>query len=522
MIDLPGWEKEAQRLLIQINFWDFSQSSRLRELFGRAAQDLERKLQADPQDPNLAALWAESMDISGHSLAGATGSFAPAPGRVWPSRVLLNRILEPLRRKQDWDGVLKLLAELAPQGPPDPVTPRAWDEYRRLQATILANQALTLASQGAWDQAGAVLEDARRWGGPEAVRMALLLRNGPWTGNRANQATWRLMVSEALSREGEGAPMPPVRPPLRLTVMGMPRWILEWTALNRHQDLAPWAPSELTWSVLAPAEHRQLQQRFAWGPGPRWALFRGEELLATGETCPTPQALAATLEGEGPSMLQRLNRFLALHPDHQGARRDRFQLLLRRMPDSRLEPLLAEDAGETGVVLNFTPQAPWKPDPERWGAAAMKVLPRIEEELRHWPERRSLWRAWIAWAPFHPARPSILTVVQGLPFWSPRADWRTELPLEVQRAVADDFRRQGAYMAMREWFRASWEAMDRRPRYDLRRGEREWVLDRRQDEEAAVVQPLRESLAVLGCTEELAEVDRAWREMTGKTPGRKP
>jgi hypothetical protein len=92
----------------------------------------------------------------------------------------------------------------------------------------------------------------------------------------------------------------------------------------------------------------------------------------------------------------------------------------------------------------------------------------------------------------------------------------------VQRAVADDFRRQGAYMAMREWFRASWEAMDRRPRSDLRRGEREWVLDRRQDEEAAVVQPLRESLAVLGCTEELAEVDRAWREMTGKTPGRKP
>jgi hypothetical protein len=431
---------------------------------------------------------------------------------------MLNAFLEPCLRDKDWNGALKLLSDLAPPGPPEPMSPHAWESYCRLQSALQAQRCLALAGLGAWDLAGAALGEARHWGGSQGAREVLLGQGMLFTGPGADSAAWRQLLSQALGRDGEPPRMPAPPPPLRLVLGGMPKWLSAWSALRWAPELAPWSPGELRWEAADRAAFERARARHGWGPGPRWALYRGEELRASGSHCPEARGLAGLLEAEGPSLLQRLQALLAVQPDHLAARRERMDLLMRRMPNRRLEPILAEDAARTLSALAFDPGASWRPDPGLWGAAAQQVLPALEQALRTWPNRSHLWQAWITWARFHPARLSVLTLAQGTAFWSPQGDWRAWLPYDVQRAVAAELKRQGGYTAMRDWFRAVWDSLDHRPLRNLYRGEQGWVLERRREEETAVFQPLRDALAALACTEEQAELERVFGEMMGRTP----
>lgn len=519
LLALPGWEREAAGLASHLAHWEVGQSTRMRKLCAQAAQDLEQHLREDPYDLDLANFWVEAAAAAGAPPESVGGLCTPVPGEPWPDPAMVGRFLEPYSRRRDWNGALKLLSDLSPQGPPEPLTARGWDSYCRLQGVIAAQRGLALAGLGSWDLAGSALGESRHWSGSQGVREALISRGALFSGPGSDPAAWRALLAQALGRhEADPPAMPPADPPLRLVVSGMPRWILDWTALRQAPELALWSPSELHWEVADRRKEDDYRARHGWPPGPRWTLFRGEEVRAGGPACPQPAALAALLEGQATPLLRRLQRIIEAQPDHLAARRERFELLLRRMPDRRLEPLLAEDAARTLAVLGFDPQAPWKPDPERWGAAAAQVLPRLEQALRAWPNRIHLWQAWISWARFHPARPAVLNLVQSVAFWSPKGDWRAWLPYEVQRTVAAELKAQGNYAAMREWFRSVWEALDRRPLDQLYRGERAWVLERRREEETSVFVPLRDALTALGFTEERRELERTFGEMMGRAP----
>jgi tetratricopeptide (TPR) repeat protein len=521
LISLPGWEQEAGAAASYLSYWDVGQSPRMRRLCAQAARDLEQQLRQDPYNADLANFWVEVSDAAGTPLDDLSGLAVPVPGEPWPDPEMVGRFVEPSIRRRDWNGALKLLSELSPQAPPEPVTSFGWEAYCRLQGTIQAQRALALAGLGSWDLAGSALAEARRWGGSNEVREVLLTRGSLFTGPGGDPQAWRQLLSQALGKDGEPPAMPPARPPLRLVVGGMPPWIVAWSGLRTAPELASWSPAELRWEVADARAHEQRRARHGWGPGPRWALYQGEDLLASGASCPASQALAGILEAAGTPMLQRLDRIVQAQPGHLAARRDRYDLLLRRMPDRRLEPTLAEDAARILTTLEFEPGAPWKPDRDLWAAAAQQALPQLEQAIRTWPNRTYLWSAWISWARFHPAQPSVLALAQGTAFWSPRGDWRAWLPYDVQRAVAAELRRQGQFSAMRDWFRGIWERLDHRPLASLHRGEREWVLKRRREEETAVFQPLRDALAALGQNEELAELERVFGEMMGRVPNRR-
>jgi len=518
LISLPGWELEAGAVAAHLGAYDAGQSPRMRRLCAQAAASLEQRLKEDPYDLDLANFWMETMDAAGLPLGSLAGFCRPVPGDPWPDPAMLGRFLEPSYRRRDWDGALRLLSELAPQGPPEPMSAHGWENHCRLQSALLAQRGIALAGAGAWGLAGAALAEARHWGGSQGVREALLSRGSLFTGPGADPSAWRLLITQALGRDGEPPPMPPLAPPLRLVLGGMPRWTASWAALRGAPELAPWSPAELSWEVADRTAFEQARARHGWAPGPRWALYRGDDLRASGVHCPDARALAGVLEGEGLTLLQRLQGLLAVQPDHMAARRERIDLLMRRMPNRALEPLLAEDAARTLSALEFGPQASWRPDPSLWGAAAQQALPALEQAIRTWPNRAYLWKAWISWARFHPARPSVLALAQGTAFWSPRGDWRSWLPYDVQRAVAAELKRQGQFTLMREWFRAVWETLDHRPLRGLYPGEQSWVMERRREEETAVFQPLRDALAALDCTQEQAELERVFGEMMGRTP----
>ena len=521
LISLPGWERQAGAVAAHLAVYDVGQSARMRRLCRQAAGSLEQALREDPYDLDLANFWMETLDAAGQAMGNLAGQCTPVPGDPWPDPGMLNRLLEPSFRHRDWDGALKLVADLTPQGPPEPMSAQGWEAYCRLQSALMAQRGIALAGLGAWDLAGAALAEARHWGGSQGVREALVSRGSLFTGPGGDPGAWRMLITQALGRDGEPPAAPAAQPPLRLVVGGMPRWLVAWTALRGAPELAPWSPAELNWEVADREAFDKLRARHGWGPGPRWALYRGEQLRASGSHCPEAGALAAILEGEGPTLLQRLQGLLATQPEHLAARRERFELIMRRMPDRRLEPLLAQDAAKALVALEFDPKAAWKPDPGLWGDAAVEALPALEQAIRTWPNRTYLWRAWLSWARFHPAQPSVLALAQSTAFWSPRGEWRSWLPYEVQRAVASEFKRQGQFSAMRDWFRTVWDSLDHRPLRALYRGEQSWVAERRREEETAVFQPLRDALAALACTEEQAELERVFGEMMGRGPSRR-
>ena len=517
LIAVPGWEGQAGAVAAQLGFYDVGQSGRMRSLCRRAAGDLQAALRQDPYDPDLASFWMETLDAAGLPLEAA-GLCTPVPGEPWPDPEILGRLLEPAYRRRNWERALELLTDLTPQGPPEPVTELGWSEHCRLLGAIHAHRAIALAGLGSWDLAGAALAEGRHWGGNRALREVIFARSSLFSGSGAGRDAWRRLITQALGREGHPPPMPAPAPPLRLVVGGMPSWITRWSALRQAPELAPWAPDELRWEVADNEAHHASLARHGWPAGPRWALYYGAQLRASGATCPDPRALASLLEGEGPTLLQRLQGLLAAQPDHLHARRARLDLLMRRMPDPRLEATLAQDAARTLAVLEFAPNAGWKPDPDLWAGAAAEALPALERLIHAWPNRTQLWRAWISWARFHPARPAILSLVQGTVFWSPGDEWRAWLPYAAQRAVASELKRQGDFMAMREWFQAVWDALDHRPLRALHPGERKWVMERRREEESAVFRPLRDALAALACAQEQVELERVFGEMMGREP----
>jgi len=517
---LPGWQREAVGFASHLSHWDAGQSPRLRRLCLQAAQALEQRLREEPYDADLANFWVETLDAAGRVPEDLAGLCVPLPGEPWPEAGMVGRLVEPFYRHKDWNGALNALGDLMPQAPPEPMTASGWEAYLRLQGAVLSHRGLSLAAMGSMDLAANALTSARRLGGGEVVRETLLSRGALFSGPGGDANAWRQLLSQTLARDSERPPMPPVDPPLRLVVAGMPKWILQWTALRTALELAPWSPTELHWEAADPGTFKRLRAMHGWGPEPRWALYRGEILRASGAFCPTAQALATALEAEGLTMYQRLTQVVEAQPDHAAAHRERFELALARMPDQRLEPAMADDAAQALVPLEFDPKAAWKPDPEVWGAAAMRALPSLEQLVRAWPNRTYLWRAWLSWARFHPTRPSVLALAQSTAFWSPRGDWRAWLPYEVQRAIAEEMRRTGNFTAMRDWFRDIWDNLDHRPLSQVYRGERSWVLERRREEETSVYLPLREALAALQCTEELAELDRVFGEMMGRPVNR--
>lgn len=315
-------------------------------------------------------------------------------------------------------------------------------------------------------------------------------------------------------------PRPALPAPLRVTLMGRPSWLVAWTTLRDAPEMALWSPGELRWEIAAPSAHAQARGRFDWDARPRWALFQGETLLATGETCPTAPALAAVLAGHGAPMLERLGRLLAAHPDHLAARRARFERLLQRMPDRNLEPLLLEDARKAHLALPFGPKEGWRPDPDLWAGAAQDVLAELERVLRSWPRDGELWRAWISWSRFHPRQPSPVALAQGLPYWSPDADWRAALPMGVHLAVAGELRRKGDFQTMRTWFQAAWGGLDHRPLAELRPWERTGMRSARLEAGTAIVTPLAEALRALGLQEQRLELERVFAAMMGREPSR--
>jgi hypothetical protein len=201
------------------------------------------------------------------------------------------------------------------------------------------------------------------------------------------------------------------------------------------------------------------------------------------------------------------------------------ELLKVRMPEPRLEQLLAEDArmayeplnmGLSPLLLDFGPDAPWKPNPALWQWSAQQVLPKIETLLHSWPSHPGFWKAWLAWARFHPSRPSVLTFAGTLTLWQPRDKWISSLPPEVHRAVAGELRSDHNYPEMARWLKEAWDGLDKTPAAEVNPGYWEYLKKEREKMREGIVAPLLEALRMMKREGEAKAVETTYREMMNR------
>jgi hypothetical protein len=144
------------------------------------------------------------------------------------------------------------------------------------------------------------------------------------------------------------------------------------------------------------------------------------------------------------------------------------------------------------------------------------VLPKVEVLLRSWPSHPGYWKAWLAWARFHPAKISVVAFADTLTLWQPREKWIGSLPPEVHRAVADELRRERNYPEMVRWLMEAWEGLDKTPAPKVDPDSWAYIKKEREKVREAVVVPLKEALRMLRREEEAKAVETTYREMMNR------
>jgi hypothetical protein len=483
-------------------------------------KDLEVHAQQDPDDQIPIFDWTKLSDLAGNPPGRLPQEIIPLPGRVWPTTSFILGGVRSYWRTSNWDGALAFLAGAEPRQAPGPPDTEGWESARAAHTALAIAKVLPLIQLGKEGEALATLEEARHLAGSTWQGFANPGFMFPFSldDSRLTEAIRTALKKPPLP----DPPPPPAMPPLRLSTLGQPPWAESWGQLRHAGDLLPWSGEELEWGALTAAQAKTLRVEQKVGPGPRWVLSRGNEVLASGLACPTPGALAGILAAQGPTALQRLDAILERHPDHRAARRARIELLKARMPERRLEPMLVED--ERVVVhgditkpipLDFGPSAPWRPDPALWQWAATQVLPGIQANLEQWPSSAALWIDWVAWSQFHPAKPSPVALAKGLPLWGSRSRWAGSLPMAVHKAVGQALKARGDHKGMADWFSEAWDAHPKTPAREIpAENWGEYMEAGLKEFGETVVKPYEEALVALGRSTEAHEIERTFRAMT--------
>ena len=223
-----------------------------------------------------------------------------------------------------------------------------------------------------------------------------------------------------------------------------------WKALRDSPALDAWGPGELQWKSISKDQLNRVREDFGLDTKPRWFLFQGRNLSASGTSAPDPAYIQERLRSMSVPRLEVLAVFLAQHPEQNEAHIERFHLLRNRLPQLRLEAQFRLDA--EAALLPVTAEGGWSPSGEAWSFAAQHALPKLEEKLRHWPSDLGAWKAWIAWSELSPHKPKAVSLAATLKPW-PR------LRFEAAQLIAGQLRNRGDWKVLQRFAQDHWDTV---------------------------------------------------------------
>lgn len=474
-----------------------------------SGSDIKESIEAGAR--GLGSFWMTCERIArGEERPPELPDLVAVPGRTVLNRECLSLAWEFYAPFHDWESLKSFLESLPLDPPAGPISADRWKDYTQLCGAVCLYQAHVLGELGRWSDALEALQASRHWLGEQWKAATEFTRDrfvSP-SGTPGTPADERSKPPsaflEVLALEAEPEPRNPAQPEaLSMVLWGSPAWKSAWEKLRNHPALIAWGPEDWNWTVAVEGQERLLKN--AGYEPPRWAAFQGaSKVLASGDALPDPRLLALQLSAAGPTSLQRLDAFIAKHPEHLDAKRERYALLRSRMPNPLLEAKLMEDAATAWMPLDFAPDASWISDAKAWQVPAKRVLAEVEIALRRWPRNPLLWRTWISWAAFHSKPPSVLAFSESLSVSRARNAWISSLPAAVHRAVAKECREAKRGDRMLAWFQAAWDGME--PTADRM----DTWLGPGMSREEAIHEGLAEALKLQKRTVDLAELEQKW------------
>ncbi len=473
------------------------------EDFRAIVRSVEDQLRRDPARESLWQAWRGLASV----LPGVDGeplvaTLEPAPGTPWPLRAAAEAITLRMDPRQRLD---RAEAELAGAG----------DPTARLQAWAGIKLGALLALD-CGDEARLWIQEARRTDRGVFGEAPLASWISPDHPAHAD-------LQRALE-EDPPLPHPSIPRGLALVVLGRPGWLSTFEAVDRHPELDAWGrgwvmiPGELTLLHLEGKEEGEIRRVLNLPQGPRWVLIRDEgECLAQGVEAPDPTRIAQALRKVGPPLLERLEAFIRVHPDHRQAQEQLVKVLTERMPHPRLELKLAQACARLGEAPILR-SADFKPQLPLWEASARRALPGAEARLRRWPESLDAWMAWMDWQSVQarPAAPAEL--LRGLAVWkSARRGGPGPLPLDVATGVAQRLEQAGRWKDLAEWGLLQWDGGWRRALgwgHEAPEAEDTAALEQRQQSRKdleTLARATLQALATVGRKADLQRLQSEWR-----------
>ncbi|HTL99289.1 MAG TPA: hypothetical protein VL181_10845 [Holophagaceae bacterium] len=470
LMSVEGWAARQDLLvdLVALRVGGVKNSTLMREPLRRLRLGIEDALRQHPENPDLWIDWQYLWDIAPDSDPRALLQGLDAmPREPWPPLASSVALVPSFVGRRDWIGLETVASQAYAQGMSPSVRRYQGKDF---PVALILNwgfpRLLALEKQGRGSEARGFVKELRTAAGsswPEYASTGLAPSLEFYLGK--DDPLVQSLQAAKEEKAPPDPPKPPFPPQLHLTLLGHPSWDRDWgryAALSAFDD---WEPGEeLGWLPLKPEEEKALRARRGWGPGPRWALLQGDEVLASGTDLPKPSFLADRLRAEGIPYLEQLDAFIRAHPDHLEARAARMGALRSRMPNERLEATLLEDARATlepfhpgaGAVMPMVDD--WKPRKELWEPAARRALPELEARLRRWPERKESWEAWLDWAEVSADPPSPARLMESLAIWKARrAGGAGPLPDGVLEVVSKHLMTEERWKDLADWCRAFWE-----------------------------------------------------------------
>lgn len=424
----------------------------LRPMFENLVQELHHT----PQSGELWAAWSQVARRLPAEVSEFTPSlFAIPEGDPWPPPAGLRAVLPLLRARGD----LRILLAYC---------------RNQLQAPIPA----TIRSDAAWRQER--LQRIQDWGLPGLESLMDLkaesdglvwiedlhrLWGKEWEKSNLHAFLRRIdrdWLPESWDKALRAEPLEDPPLPQNLTSFSVPYLAVDsqndralkkgWKALHDSPALDAWGPGDLRWNVISKDQLNRVREDFGLDAKPRWFLFQGRNLTASGTSAPDPAYIQERLRSLGVPRLEVLNLFLSQHPEQNEAHIERFHLLRNRLPQQRLEAGFRQDA--EAALLPVTPEGGWSPSAEAWSFAAQRVLPKLEEKIRHWPSDLGAWKSWIAWSELSPRKPEAM----GMALAATLEPW-PQLRFEAAQLIAGQLRNRGEWKALQHFAQDHWDAL---------------------------------------------------------------
>ncbi|HET8900796.1 MAG TPA: hypothetical protein VFM84_02560, partial [Holophagaceae bacterium] len=294
LMGVEGWTGQRQLLfgVIALRVGGVKSSALMRDPLRRLRQGIEAALRQHPSDFRLWATWNTLWELSQDADPRAVlQSLEGAPRQPWPPLASADALGEAFVGQQDWTGLESFASEAYDQAMAPPV--RLYQD-NSFTVAMISNwgfwRVLALAKQGRETEAQSFVKELRslagpRWPGYVSVRFAPSLEFYLGKDNALVQS----LIAAKDEKAPPEAPKPAFPPVPHLALLGHPAWERAWNGYAALSVFDTWEPGEeLGWQPLKPKDEKALRARMGWGAAPRWALLRGEEVLASGTELPKP------------------------------------------------------------------------------------------------------------------------------------------------------------------------------------------------------------------------------------------